>query len=87
MKDKVEALKFSLNELMGHAQSVKVIGTASNRTVKSIGTLVLKSLTAVSEDLFDKIDRLRNFLSNPAASKYRATLKSFVDSAQEKVQL
>lgn len=88
VKDKVEALKFSLNELMGHAQSVKSNWNRIKQDRKINWDARVKSLTAVSEDLFDKIDRLRNFLSNPTeASKYRATLKSFVDSAQEKVQL
>ena len=88
IKDKVEALKFGLNELMGKAQQVRGNWNRIKQDRKINWDSRVKSLTTISEDLFERIDRLRNFLSNPAeALKYRATLKSFVDSTQEKIQL
>lgn len=88
VKDKVEILKFSLNELMGKSKQVKSNWNRIKQDRKINWDSRVQTLTAISEELFQRIDRLRNFLSNPLeAAKYRATLKSFVDSTQEKVQL
>jgi hypothetical protein len=88
VKDKVEALKFNLNETMGKSHQIKNNWNRIKQDRKIDWNSRVRSLTTISEDLFERIDRLRNFLSNPAeAAKYRATLKIFVESVQEKIQL
>lgn len=88
LKDKVDVLKFGLNDLLAKTQQVRIEWNRIKQDRKINWDSRVKTLSNVSEDLFESIDRLRNFLSSPAdVSKYRATLKCFVDSVQEKLQL
>lgn len=88
IKDKLDGLQFDLKELLGRTKQVKSTWNRIKQDNKIDWNARIQSLSTVTQDLIERIDRVRNFMSNPIeASKYGATLKSFVDSTQEKIQL
>jgi hypothetical protein len=88
IKDRLDEVTIDFKELSGNMIQVKSAWNRIKQDNKINWDSRVRDLSAASQDLFERIDRLRNFMSNPIeASKYRATLISFVRSAQEKVQL
>lgn len=88
LKGRVEMLKSGLLELLMKEKQVKAAWARAKQDKKIDWDSKIKVLNKISEDLFDKLERVRIFMNNPSeVSKYRATLESFVDSAQEQIQL
>jgi hypothetical protein len=88
IKDRLDEVTIDFKELSGNMKQVKSAWGRIKQDNKINWDSRVRELSAASQDLFERIDRLRNFMSNPIeASKYRATLISFVRSAQEKIQL
>ena len=88
IKDKLDGLNFNLKELVGRTRLVKSSWNRIKQDNKINWEDRLQVLTSASSDLIEGIDRVKNFTRNPTeASKYQATLKCFVNSTQEKVQV
>lgn len=88
VNDRLDDLKTDLSDLLGRMRQIKGSWTRIKQDNNINWDSRISTLNSLSVDLFERIDRVRSFMSNPSeAKKYQATLQSFVNSTQEKIQL